>query len=530
MPATSRNMATPERNSSVNQRVTEKWSTEGKTVSAAIPATFFATCLMLLLTGCADSRDQPNIILILADDVGTGDLTVYNPDSLVETPNIDSIAAAGVLFTDAHSPSSVCAPTRYSLMSGNYPWRGTAPWGAWTFTQGTAFKSGQLSLPQLLGANGYQTAMFGKVHLGAEPIYKAGISAEAAKQATFTDLKIDQPLRGGPKDLGFDYSFTAQAGIQGPPFAFFENDLLTVSESELTHFTPGEYQTETGVSVIPKIKKNWGPNRWWGELGWRSHEFEARLLNKLFDYLNGWIGGSNRQPFFIYYATSAVHAPFTPPDSFSGHLVRGQTPTPHLDMVLHLDLVVGEILNFLRDQDLIHNTLIIFASDNGGLKASAATGHRSNGDYRGYKGTVWEGGHRIPLILSWPGGKVLSGETVDSLTGLQDIYATLAELTGSQMPLNQAADSLSFSRQLTSAEAPHRRAMMFQAAEKHGYLAFRLGDQKLMTDMATKPVGLYDLSSDLSEQNNLLEDPDFEDDLERLKVGFAGVYEELLLR
>ena len=492
---------------------------------------FVVGASILFSTGCSESRDQPNIVLILADDVGTGDLSVYNPDSLVRTPNIDSIAEAGVLFTDAHSPSSVCAPTRYSLLSGNYPWRGAHPWGAWTYTQGSAFRPDQISLAQLLKANGYQTAMFGKVHLGAEPVYKEGVAAEDVKwNRSFADLKIQQPLRGGPKDLGFDYSFTAQSGIQGPPFAFFENDLLVAPESELIHFSPGEYPSETGVSVIPKARNNWTPERWWGEAGWRSHEFEATLVDKFLDYLEGLTSVPKGPPFFVYYATSAVHEPFTPPDSFLGQPVKGQTPTHHLDMMVHLDLVVGEILNFLKVNDVINNTLIIFASDNGGLRDSAKTGHRSNGEFRSYKGTVWEGGHRVPLILSWPDGDVPTGVSIGSLTGLQDVYATLAEVVGAQIPADQALDSISFLPQLMGPESPHREDMMFQTTKKDARLAFRVGDLKLITDLKRNALELYDLSADLSEQNNLVEDAAYADELEKIAARFAEVYPTPLLR
>ena len=241
---------------------------------------FSAFFLLLSLMGCSDNSDRPNILLILADDLGIGDLTIYNPESLVSTPNIDSIAREGVLFTDAHSTSSVCAPSRYSVMTGNYPWRGAHAWGKWTFAMGTALMPGQISLAQLLKANGYQTAMFGKVHLGATPVYKAGISQPVWKNiVSLADMRIDKPLIGGPKDLGFDYSFTAHSGIQAPPVAFFENDLLVVPESELRYFSPGEYESETGVSVIPKLQNEWTPERWWGEAGWRSHVFEATLVD-----------------------------------------------------------------------------------------------------------------------------------------------------------------------------------------------------------------------------------------------------------
>jgi arylsulfatase A-like enzyme len=518
-------------NSCFGLRLVEALSRAANRVMTPSALAFVVGVSILFSTGCSESRDQPNIVLILADDVGTGDLSVYNPDSLVRTPNIDSIAEAGVLFTDAHSPSSVCAPTRYSLLSGNYPWRGNYPWGAWTFTQGSGFRPDQISLAQLLKANGYQTAMFGKVHLGAEPVYKEGVSAEAVKWNTsFDDLEIHQPLRGGPKDLGFDYSFTAQSGIQAPPFVFFENDLLVAPESELTHFRPGEYPSETGVSVIPKVRKKWKPDRWWGEAGWRSHEFEATLLNKFLDYLESLTSGPKRPPFFIYYATSAVHEPFTPPDAFLGQPVKGQTPTPHLDMMVHLDLVVGEILNFLREQDLIHNTLIIFTSDNGGLWDSAKTGHRSNGGFRGHKGSVWEGGHRVPLIVSWPHGEVPAGVNISSLTGLQDVYATLAEVSGPQIPSGQALDSISFLPQLRGSDSPDRKDMMFQGTKEHSRLAFRVGDLKLITDLKRNALELYDLSADLSEENNLVEDAAYADELETIAARFAEVYPTLLLR
>ena len=501
---------------------------------ASIIRSFIAVCGVIYLSGalwgCSESRNQPNIILILADDVGTGDLSVYNPDSLVRTPNIDAIAEAGVLFTDAHSPSSVCAPTRYSLLSGNYPWRGNYPWGAWTFTQGSAFRPDQISLAQLLKANGYETAMFGKVHLGSKPVFKAGVSVSDQSVASFTTLQLNEALQGGAKDLGFDYSYTAQSGIQGPPFVLFENDVLTVSETELTHFASGEYESSTGISVIPEIKRERTSGQWWGEAGWKSHEFESRLLGKLLRYLGDWVKASSVKPFFIYYAPSAVHAPHTPPNFFFGNAVRGQTPTLHLDMVHHLDLVVGEILNFLKENDVINNTLIIFASDNGGLKVSAATGHRSNGEFRDYKGTVWEGGHRVPLIVSWHDGEVLAGVNISSLTGLQDLYATLAEVADAQIPPDQALDSISFLPQLMRSESSHRGDMMFQSSKRDARLAFRVGDLKLITDLKRNALELYDLGADLSEKNNLVEDVAYADELKKIDARFAEVYPTPLLR
>lgn len=487
------------------------------------------TAIVSSLATCSAPESRPNIILILADDLGVGDVTAYNPASLVSTRNIDAIAKAGVIFMDAHSASALCAPTRYSLMSGNYPWRGSHPWGAWTYTGGSAFKPGQISLAQLMRSNGYQTAMFGKVHLGARPVYKMGVSGASAGETSFLDIEIEEALVGGPKDLGFDYSYTAQSGIQGPPFAFFENDRLTVAETGLSHLDPGEYQTDSGISVIPETK-TYAPKGWWGANDWRSHEFEGRLLSGLLDYLEEWSGSSERSPFFVYYAPSAVHAPHSPPDEFLGKFVRGQTPTRHLDMVLHLDLIVGEILAYLREHDLIDNTVLIFTSDNGGLNDSMIAGHRSSGAFRGFKGTAWEGGHRVPLLMSWPDGNIPASGTVETLTGLQDVFMTLSEVIGANLPLAQASDSVSFLGELTGATAPHRKEMMFQAGKKEARLAFRSGELKLITDLNMEPVELYDLRVDLSEQNNLAADPEFKDVVNALLERFKAVYPEKRLR
>ena len=481
------------------------------------------------LATCSAPDSRPSIILILADDLGVGDVTAYNPASLVSTPNIDAIAKAGVIFMDAHSTSALCAPSRYSLMSGNYPWRGAHPWGAWTYTQGSAFKPGQISLAQLMRSNGYQTAMFGKVHLGARPVYKVGVSGASARGASFLSIEVGEALVGGPKDLGFDYSYTAQSGIQGPPFAFFENDRLTVAETGLSHLAPGEYQTDSGISVIPNAK-GYRPTGWWGANDWRSHEFEGQLLYGLLDYLEEWNGSIERSPFFIYYAPSAVHEPHSPPDQFLGKSVRGQTSTRHLDMVLHLDMVVGEILAHLREHDLIDNTVLIFTSDNGGLDHSMKAGHRSSGAFRGFKGTAWEGGHRVPLLISWPDGNIPASGTVETLTGLQDVFMTLSEVIGANLPLGQARDSISLLGELTGSQAPHRKEMMFQASKKVGRLAFRSGELKLITNLNMEPVELYDLGVDLSEQNNLAADPEYKDVAYALLERFKAVYPEKLVR
>lgn len=451
---------------------------------------------------------QPNILVILADDVGFGDIPANYPEALVSMPNIQTLSNAGVRFLDAHSTSAVCAPTRYSLLSGNYPWRGRRPYGTWHYNGGSQFKKGQRSLAQILKDAGYHTAMFGKVHLGAHvhPLDpQAGFDEKW--NPPLETLDFTRPMVGGPKDLGFDYSFTTPAGIQDKPYAYFENDLLTTNPKILLHWAAGEYPNENGVSKI-------SPNHdGFGSPDWESNNYAIDMMNKAVAFLDRHVAenevSQKDRPFFIHYCTEAVHVPHSPPKEYFGSRVMGGTPSAHLDMLHELDLIIGKLLSEIKSRGLLENTLVVFTSDNGGLGVSDQFGHDASGGFRGNKGEIYEGGHRIPMILSWPFGGIQCGVTYDSLTGIQDLYRTLAEFANVQVPDGQALDSLSFKAQIMGQDnRSHRSYLMTQTVENSGELAFREDDWKLLMYANGKPFALYNLAHDFAEESNLLPRPE----------------------
>ena len=485
---------------------------------------FLSKTLFLLVSFVAAIHGKsPNILLILADDVGFGDIPANYPEALVPMPNIQQLAEMGVRFLDAHSTSAVCAPTRYSLLSGNYPWRGRRPYGTWHYNGGSQFKKNQLSLAQVLKDAGYHTAMFGKVHLGAhvhprDP--RSGFNEQW--NPPVETLDFTRTLVGGPKDLGFDYSFTTPAGIQDKPYVFFENDLMTTNPNHLRKWVAGEYPNDNGVSKI-------SPNHdGFGAPGWESNNYAIELTNKVMAFLDRHLeknqANGQERPFFIHYCAEAVHVPHSPPKKYFDLPVMGQTPSAHLDMLHELDLTVGKLIREIEARGMLENTLVIFTSDNGGLGVSDHLGHDASGGYRDNKGSIYEGGHRIPMIMSWPAGGVPHGLTYDSLTGIQDLYRTLAELADTKVPDGQALDSISFKEQLMGlTDQPHRRNQMTQTVENSGELAYRKDEWKLIMDASGKPFALYNLSQDFAEEMNLFHEAEHASRKQQLQSEFLAL-------
>ena len=472
----------------------------------------------------------PNILLILADDVGYGDIPANYASARVPMPALDRLAATGTRFLDAHSPASVCAPTRYSVLSGNYPWRGRRPHGTWNFNGGSQFRPGQWSLAKVLQMGGYHTAMFGKVHLGAHvhPAQEGQPFDESwTREAALFDFS--RPLVGGPHHLGFTYSYTSPSGIQDKPYAYFENDRIVGDPEAIVHWEAGVYPNGNGFSKIDEGKAGFGMPYW------KSNEYAATVLDKARHFIDTHIAankanGENR-PFFIHYCTEAVHVPHSPPVTFEGHPVSGETPSPHLDMLRELDLNVQALLDLLGEQGLLDNTLVVFTSDNGGLGVSDRLGHDASGGFRGNKGSVYEGGHRVPLIVSWPKGGVPAGASYPHLTGLQDLYRTLAGFAGLHVPKDQALDSISFMEGLLGhTVGPHRSQLLIQTVERSGDLAWRDKAWKLILDGDGQPRELYDLENDPFETMDLLGQPEQADRVERMQQQFMAMDAKGLIR
>jgi len=441
----------------------------------------------------------PNIIYFMADDLGLGDLRAYNPTSHIPTPNIDQLAGHGIRFRDAHAPAPICTPTRYSVLTGRYPFRSRLQSGVlYSAYDEPVLGPDLVTLPELLRRNGYATAAIGKWHLGNNFANRAGDgparAAVGTGRYTTRDVDFSKPLLDGPLNHGFDYFFGLASTLNHDPYTFIENDRVTV--------LPDGFRAEQIVNGQP-FREGWiAP-------GWDAAAVGEHLLDAALSFITRHVQTRPDQPFFLYYAEVAPHFPHVPPVAIHGHPVKGQggrdnDDPARCDMIVQIDVVLGEILKRLRDptgsgrsgQSIAADTLVILTSDNGADESSYAP-------LRSGKGSIYEGGQRVPFIASWP-GKVPVGTTSDEVVGLNDMYATLAAAAGVQVPVGVAIDSENVLPALLAQarHAPVRGPLIVQGASTET-LAVRLGRWKLIVKDDV-PTELYDLKADLKESVNVL--------------------------
>ncbi|MDA1232697.1 MAG: arylsulfatase, partial [Planctomycetota bacterium] len=422
-----------------------------------------ALILLGVVSSDAHAHEKPNIVLIFADDLGYGDLGCYGATK-VQTPNIDRLAAEGRRFTDAHSVSAVCTPSRYTLLTGEYPLRangGKGIWGPAPVISPLLVDTEKVTIADVCKSSGYDTAVLGKWHLG----FKTGSN------------DWQEPLRPGPQDLGFDYYFGMPVVNSAPPYVYVENDRIVGSDpaDPLVQLGRNDKGVATPITPIPPEAAQRSPNQFRG----------AKEAHKLFnDYEVGtkfagkaveWINNHKKNPFFLYLATTNIHHPFTPARRFQGTSQCGL----YGDSIHELDWMVGEVLACLEENGLSDNTLVIFTSDNGGMfnhggQAAFQAGHRQNGDLLGFKFGVWEGGHRVPLIVRWP-GKVQAGSTSHQLIGNIDMLATLAAVTGQKLDQAQQADSVNMLPAFVGEPEKPLRDHLILASHKGTHLSIRKG-------------------------------------------------------
>jgi Arylsulfatase A and related enzymes len=469
------------------------------------------------------AKKKPNILVILADDVGTGDIPIYWNSSLVHMPNINWLAAKGVTFEDAHA-SSLCAPSRYMLLSGNYPHRGTNPGGSWAFWEDSnQFANEQKSIAEVLRDEaGYDTSMFGKWHLGAR-VPPTGIRSMRGKfdlTRILTDTRFNWslPIVDGPQDIGFDKSYITIGGIQAPPYSFYRDGYLST-----THVDDILYW-DTGIYDMPHGKSKIGNYPGEGDKDWDSTAYNMILVNETISFIDNHLETSPDKPFFTYVALGAVHIPHSPPDFYlDGTRVREEMGTEHLDMLLEMDKVVGSLVNAIESRDLAEETVIIFSSDNGGLRNSQDLGHETSGPLRGKKGDIWEGGHRVPLIMRYD-GTFPQNQRRAKTVGLNDIYSTLCDIVGITPPRGSAQDSMSFAKYILSEQdtSSLRDSLgmwtygKYNGRKQRLFEAFRMGNLKLVHKARTAQFELYDLKNDISESIDLSKDPSYKDVMEEM--------------
>ncbi len=471
----------------------------------ALVATFY--CFLLSTPPAVRGAERPNIVLILADDLGYGDPGCYNPDSKIPTPNIDRLAAEGIRFTDAHTPSAVCTPTRYGLLTGRYCWRTRLKRGVLIGSSRALIEPDRSTIAALLQKYGYRTAAIGKWHLGFQ-------DPEQGRQVDY-----DLPLRPGPVTQGFDYFFGIPASLDMEPYVFVRND------------TPVE--PLLGRIAASKMRRRGGGGFWRaGRISpsFRHEDCLPRLTREALWFIQDHQANYPDRPFFLYFALTAPHTPWMPIEPF-----RGATPVGYYgDFVAQVDWVVGLITAELDRLGIAHNTLVIFTSDNGAhwLPSDIQRyGHRANGPLRGQKADIHEGGHRVPFIVRWP-ARARAGAVTGRLVCLTDVYATLAELVGHELAENEAEDSYSFLDELLGSkpQQPVRSAIVHHSGS--GMFAIRKGPWKLILGLGSGgftpprrleptpggPKGqLYNLAEDPAETRNLwLEKPDVVSELTQL--------------
>ena len=458
--------------------------------------------LAFILSGCTSHKENyPNIVIIYADDLGYGDISCQNPESKINTPNIDALANEGIRFTDAHSAAAICTPSRYSLLTGRYCWRTELQKGVLWCWDKPLIREERLTLPGLLKEKGYITAAIGKWHLGWNWPTTDTISA---KEKNGMNVDYTQLITGGPLDHGFDFYFGDDVP-NFPPYTFIENDRITETPDIIK---PDSLYGEKGLMVK----------------GWQLEKVMLMITNKAVSYIDK--ASKQDKPFFLYFPLTAPHDPIVPATQFKGTSRAGL----YGDYVQEVDWTVGQILQVLERSFLERNTLVIFTSDNGSRGGDGTNwlgtigsvkrfGHSPNGNLRGYKGDIWEGGHRVPFIVKWP-NRIKSRQIRDDLLCQVDCMATIANVIGYRLPENSAEDSYDFSEIFLGQESHKtvRKTLVNHSVD--GSFALRKGDWKLIfTDDSggfsnvlfpegfgiTTPGQLYNLTEDIQEQHNLYE-------------------------
>ncbi|PQB09073.1 arylsulfatase [Polaribacter filamentus] len=392
--------------------------------------------IVLTFTSCSKvERNSPNIVIIYADDMGYGDLNCQNPNSKIPTPNLDKLASEGMRFTDAHSSSGICSPSRFALLTGSYHWR--RQHGIVGSFGKPFFKDSDITLPQLLKTKGYTTACIGKWHLGwdwdfinKEPSSSRNYWRNDRKMYDLQDINWEAPITGGPLDRGFDYYY-GDGTINFPPYAWVENDRFVEIPNDIFEFNQFEREVKEAdwdSRPGPKVK------------GWDPYKVLPTLTKKTIEWINR---QDENKPFFLYFALPSPHAPIIPNDEFDGKSQAGG----YGDFMVETDWVAGQVLKALKEKGLEDNTIIIFSSDNGpesyAWQRAEKYGHYSMNGFRGLKRDVWEGGHHVPFIVKWP-GLIEAGSVSNEVISQVDIMATLASITGIDLAEDSAPDSYNF--------------------------------------------------------------------------------------
>lgn len=445
--------------------------------------------------------DKPNIVYILADDMGYGDLSCLNPASKIRTTHLDRLAGDGLICRDAHASSAVCTPSRYSILTGRYNWRSALKKGVtWGYSE-PLLEPDRLTVAAFLQGHGYHTGCVGKWHLGwtwaRHGQTDEDLSGEAA---TGDDVDFTRPISDGPTDVGFDYYFGISASLDMAPYVYVENDRVTAVPDRTVAASGGMEMWREGP-IAPDFE---------------HADVLPTLTRKAVEYIDARAEGD--EPFFLYFPLPAPHTPILPTEEF-----RGKSGTnAYGDFCLQVDDVVGQVMAALERNGMAENTIFIFTSDNGcsprvDFEELAALGHHPSYVFRGHKADIYEGGHRIPLIVRWP-QTIRAGHASDETVCLVDLLATCADVLGATLPDDAGEDSVSNLPlwRDDSLNAPLREATVHSSM--NGSLSIRQGRWKLEMCPGSggwsypqpgpeteglPPIQLYDLHSDIGERHSV---------------------------
>ena len=481
-----------------------------KTILFTFTILVFGSLICSCESGDQKIQSNPNIIIILADDVGYGDPQVYNSASKIPTPNIDKLAEIGMRFTDAHTPSSVCTPTRYGLLTGRYAWRTELKKSVLWAWDKPLIAADRLTFPKMLKSKNYNTACIGKWHLGwrwpskesdgyINDTISIGDYNLNGRNDLWKNIDFSKALGGGPLEAGFDYYF----GDDVPnfaPYAFIENNEMTKMPDQIK---PKDMYGGPG----PMTK------------GWKLEKVMPEITDRAVKYIKE--QSQNKQPFFLYFALTAPHTPIAPTENFKGKSQAGL----YGDFVHEVDWSVGEIINVLKQTGEFENTLLIFTSDNGSPQRDGVNmggtigsvkryGHDPSKPWKGLKADIWEGGHRVPFIASWP-GMIQENTVSDQVICLTDIISSVASILEISNLSGDMQDSHDISPILFGNDKPVRETIVHHSID--GTFAIRKGEWKLILgkdsggfSKSIKTEGipvdtqgqLYRLSDDTAEQYN----------------------------
>ncbi|MET3114133.1 arylsulfatase A [Pedobacter sp. CG_S7] len=492
-----------------------------KKVKGLLNITLIGTLFLLATVNVNAQQQKPNIVYILTDDLGYGDIAYLNKKSKITTPNIDKLASEGIYFSDAHSNSAVCTPTRYGILTGRYAFRSPLKKGVLHGYSPALIEKERPTVATFLKDNGYATACIGKWHLGLNWVKKdaakpAGTSGSGVKVTAAYDDNIDYNLKiaDGPLDHGFDYSYIIPASLDMSPYFYIRNNKAV---SAPTSYTKGLSETD-GRGTMRRAGKM--------SPGFDFQQVLPNFINDAVSYIDD--QAKSEKPFFLYLALPSPHTPWVPSEEF-----KNSKAGRYGNYVEETDFMVGKIFEALKKNNMDKNTLVIFTSDNGSdwkPEDIESTGHHANYVFRGRKADVFEAGHRIPFIARWP-GMIKKGSTSNQIMCTTDLFATVAKIIDKPLPAEFAEDSENMLAAFKGfSKKPIRESIIHHSLS--GYFSIRKGDWKLTTQLGSggftnprilepangeAPMTLYNMAKDISETKNLyFEKPEIVAELQKL--------------